>query len=304
MGQEWGYPSAALLLNHMAAACGQAAIPRAAQFSASHFPLVTGHTMSSRRPISLSPPAATVASRYGLALFSIAVALGLARIFLFFHWPQPFAAFALSAIAITFWYGGTKAGILATLLASVVRYTFERGAGAIPLAFYDLTFVIFALLMSMVTRARDELEMRIGERTADLTHANEDLKLQVAERKQAEYLIGQVFECSPDGISIIGPDYRYRRVNPVYERNWGMPAEKIVGMHVGDLLGHEVFEQKLKSNLDRCLSGHDVRYSDWFRDVLGRRRYLSLTYSPLRPTSDRVEAALVINHDLTNHMLD
>src|SRR5437588_3482792 len=83
-----------------------------------------------------------------------------------------------------------------------------------------------------------------------------------------------------------------------------MPAEKIVGMHVSDLLGKEVFEEKLKRNLDRCFAGEYVRYSDWFTDVLGRKRYLSLSYSPLRPTADRVEAALVINHDLTNHMLD
>src|SRR5438270_1854775 len=253
---------------------------------------------------SIAPTLATAPQRYGLALFSIATAFGLARIFLYFHLPQPFAAFALSAIAITFWYGGTKAGIVATVLASIVRYSFETGVGTIAFAFYDLTFVVFAVLMSMVTRARDDLEERITERTAELTHANEGLRLEIAERKQAEYLIGQVFECSPDGISIIGPDYRYRRVNPVYERNWGMPAEKIVGMHVSDLLGKEVFEEKLKRNLDRCFAGEDVRYSDWFTDVLGRRRYLSLSYSPLRPTSHDVEAALVINHDLTNHMLD
>ena len=246
----------------------------------------------------------TTPQRYGLALFSIATALGLAHIFLHFHLPQPFAAFALSAIAITFWYGGIKAGILATVLASIVRYSFDPSAGAIALGFYDLTFLIFAVLMSMVTRARDDLEGRITERTAELTHANEGLKLEIAERKQAEYLIGQVFECSPDGISIIGPDYRYRRVNPVYERNWGMPADKIIGMHVADLMGRELFEQKLKRNLDQCFVGEDVRYSDWFTDVLGRRRYLSLSYSPLRPRSHDVEAALVINHDLTNHMLD
>lgn len=249
-------------------------------------------------------PAASAVRRYGIALFSIAAALGLARIFLYFHLPQPFAAFALSAIAITFWYGGTKAGILSALLASIVRYALEPGLGAIPLAFYDLAFVIFALLMSMVTRARDQLEVRVGERTADLTHANEHLKLQIAERKQAEYLIGQVFECSPDGISIVGRDYRYRRVNPVYERNWGVPAEKVIGMHVADLMGSETFEQKLKANLDRCFAGEDFSYADWFDDVLGRRRYVSLSYSPLRPDSHRVEAALVIVHDLTNHMLD
>jgi len=55
-------------------------------------------------------PAASAARRYGLAFVSIAAALGLARIFLYFHLPQPFAAFALSAIAITFWYAGMGPG--------------------------------------------------------------------------------------------------------------------------------------------------------------------------------------------------
>lgn len=242
--------------------------------------------------------------RYGLALVSVVIALGLARTFVYFHLPQPFAAFALSAIAITFWYAGIWPGILATILACFLRYSFDPRAGAIPLAFYDLTFVIFAVLMSVVASAREDLEGRIAERTSELTQANEGLKLEIAERKQAEYLIGQVFECSPDGISVIGPDYRYRRVNPVYERNWGMPAEKIVGMHVGELMGQELFQEKLKRNLDRCFAGEDLRYADWFTDVLGRRRYLSLSYSPLRPRSHDVEAALVINHDLTNQMLD
>jgi PAS domain S-box-containing protein len=260
--------------------------------------------MSGVNAKSLASPLASAVRRYGLALVSIAAALGLARIFLYFHLPQPFAVFALSAIAITFWFGGNKAGVLATLLACILRYSIEPGAGAIPLAVYDLAFVIFALLMSRVVRARDELELRILERTADLTQANEDLKLQVTERKQAEYLIGQVFECSPDGISIVGADYRYRRVNPVYERNWGVPAEKIIGMHVAELMGSEMFEQKLKPNLDRCFAGEEFRYADWFNDLLGRRRYLSLSYSPLRPNADQVEAALVIVHDLTNHMLD
>lgn len=250
-------------------------------------------------------PAGSVFLRYGLSFVSILFAFVVARIFLHFQLPQPFAVFALSAIAITFWYGGTKPGIVAVLLALIVRSSFEVPTrAAIPLALYDVAFVVFALLMTMVTRARDDLEVRVAERTADLTQANESLKLEITERKQAEYLVGQVFECSPDGIVIVGTDYRYRRVNPVYERNWGMPAEKIVGMHVAELMGSEVFEQKLKPNLERCFAGEDVRYSDWFTDVLGRRRYLSLSYSPLRPTSNHVDAALVINHDLTNHMLD
>jgi hypothetical protein len=31
------------------------------------------------------------------------------------------------------------------------------------------------------------------------------------ERERAEYLTGQVFETSPDGISIVGRDYRFQR---------------------------------------------------------------------------------------------
>ena len=123
-----------------------------------------------------------------------------------------------------------------------------------------------------------------------------------AARERAEYVTGQVFESSPDGVSIVGRDYRYWRVNPVCERDWKMPAEKIVGMHVGDVLGMEIFEQKIKPHLDRCFEGEDVGDAAWFSTARGRR-YLAVSYSPLRPEPGRVRAALVITRDLTEHML-
>jgi PAS domain S-box-containing protein len=121
-------------------------------------------------------------------------------------------------------------------------------------------------------------------------------------RKRAEYLTGQVFESSPDAVSIVGRDYRYRRANPVYERNWGIPAERMVGKHVADLIGKKVFQETVKPHLDRCFEGEEVSYADWFTNALGRR-YLAVTYAPLRPASDRVDAALVVTRDLTDHML-
>jgi PAS domain S-box-containing protein len=126
--------------------------------------------------------------------------------------------------------------------------------------------------------------------------------LDLTERKRAEYLTRQVFERSPDRISIVGRDYRYQRVNPAFERRWGMPAETIVGIHVADLLGMESFEKMAKAYLDRCFAGEEVSYADWLTTPLGRR-YSAVTYSPLRPESERVEAALVIIRDLTEHML-
>jgi PAS domain S-box-containing protein len=124
----------------------------------------------------------------------------------------------------------------------------------------------------------------------------------VTERKRAEYLARQVFDRSPDRISIVGQDHRYQRVNPAFEQRFGMLAATVVGKHVGDFLGWEGFEQTAKAQYARCFAGEEASYAEWLNTSFGRR-YLAITYSPLRPTSEQVEAALVISRDLTEHML-
>jgi PAS domain S-box-containing protein len=123
----------------------------------------------------------------------------------------------------------------------------------------------------------------------------------ITERKRAEYLTRQVFESTPDGVYVIGRDYRFQRVNPVYGQLWGMPAPRIVGMHIGELLRGDMFEQTIKPHLDRCFAGEDVSFAGWFVYPLGRR-YMAVSYSPLRPDSQRVDAVLMIGRNLTEHM--
>jgi PAS domain S-box-containing protein len=247
--------------------------------------------------------ARSVTLRYGLALTSVVAALGLTLAFIHFDLPQPFGAFALSAIGLTFWYAGTGPGILAAVLSSLVRdYLFEAHTSIESRLLFDLVFLVFALLMTQLVRERNELELRVAERTAELTQTNEDLRHEIAERNQAEYLTGQVFEYSPDAVLIIGTDYRYRRVNPVHARNWGRLADSMVGMHIADLVGVEFFEQRIQPFLDRSLAGESVRFEDWFDNALGHR-FLTVSYSPLRFGSERVEAALVIARDLTEYAL-
>ena len=251
----------------------------------------------------IAQPVAAAVLRYGLALVSVAAAFLLAQAFVLFHLPQPFTAFALSAIAITFWWGGIGPGIVAVLLSLLLRTSvFEAEVDVLSRAFYALAFVVFAVLMTVVARRRHELEAAVAERTAALIAANQELKLEIAERRQAQYLAGQVFESSPDAIFIAGRDYRCLRVNPVYERTWGMPTERIVGRHVADVLGSDIFEQQIRPNLDRCFAGEEVAQADWFATALGRR-YLAVSYSPLRPDAARLEAALVISRDLTDHVV-
>src|SRR3954469_8072339 len=114
--------------------------------------------------------------RYGLAFASVAGALLLDLVFRHFNLPLPFAAFALSAIAITFWYGGTKPGIVAVLLSSLIRaFIFEGETSSLSRVLYELVFLTFAILMIWARRSKEALEVAIADRTAKLTAANADL---------------------------------------------------------------------------------------------------------------------------------
>src|SRR6201986_3573549 len=115
----------------------------------------------------LTSTGGSLARRYGLAFASVAVAWLLDLLFHHFNLPHPFAAFALSAIAITFWYGGTKPGIVAVLLSSLIRgLIFEGETSGLSRVLYQLVFLTFAILMIWVRREREALEVRIEDRTA------------------------------------------------------------------------------------------------------------------------------------------
>jgi len=152
-------------------------------------------------------PAISIARRYGLAFVSVAAALGLARVFMHFHLPQPFSAFALSAIALTFWYAGTAPGILAAVLSSIVRdYLFEPNTSTESRLLFDLVFLVFALLMTRVARARNQLELRVAERTAELTQLNDDLKREIAKhnRVEAELRLSEAYLAEAQRLSHTG----------------------------------------------------------------------------------------------------
>jgi PAS domain S-box-containing protein len=124
----------------------------------------------------------------------------------------------------------------------------------------------------------------------------------ITDRKRAEYLAEQVFETMPDMIAIVGPDYRYRRVNPAHGRFWRIPLEEIIGMHARDVIGREAFERLAKPHLDRCFAGEEVSFAEWIDGPRGRTYWVA-TYSPLRLETERVESVLVLARELTDHML-
>jgi C4-dicarboxylate-specific signal transduction histidine kinase len=72
-------------------------------------------------------------------------------------------------------------------------------------------------------------------------------------------------------------------------------------MRLADLVDKDVFDFT-RNLLDRCFAGEEVQNAGWWLQHPLGRRYMAVTYSPLRPQSDRVEAALVISRDLSDHI--
>ena len=123
-------------------------------------------------------PALSVALRYGLAVASVATALGTTLILRHYGSPPRFIShFTLIAIAITFWLAGTGPGLLALLLASLGVSLLARNhflLPGFPLESFLIFYAVFSMLMSsfsasrrraeqLLTEARDNLEFRVAE---------------------------------------------------------------------------------------------------------------------------------------------
>jgi PAS domain S-box-containing protein len=109
-------------------------------------------------------------------------------------------------------------------------------------------------------RARDELELRVGERTAELREANRILKEQIAERERIEEALREsearfrsLFENATIGLYRTTPDGRLLLANPTLIR----------------MLGYSTFEEISRRNLEH--EGFEPSYSRrQFRELLER----------------------------------
>jgi transcriptional regulator with GAF, ATPase, and Fis domain len=159
-------------------------------------------------------PALALVLRYGLAVSSVAAALGTALIQRHYNsLPRFISHYTLVAIAITFWYAGTGPGLLALFLSCLGTSLLARNhflAPDFPLESFVILYAIFSLLVGwfsavrrraerLLTEARDNLEFRVAERTGELTNANEQLENTQAELRRREAYLAEAQGLSHTG---------------------------------------------------------------------------------------------------------
>src|SRR6266404_2259360 len=156
----------------------------------------SSRSRSARSP-SFSRSAKSAVLRYGLAILTVAIALGLKLAFQHFRAPFPYTTCSMFAVAITVWYAGARAGFFAAALSSVVAwyFVFEPVGSASPTYVVNHAVAVFLIAWICASRrrterlliqARGELEAKVEERTAKLSRTNEELQTEIFDRKSAQ----------------------------------------------------------------------------------------------------------------------
>jgi PAS domain S-box-containing protein len=125
----------------------------------------------------------------------------------------------------------------------------------------------------------------------------ERTRAEAATRESAERLRA-LFQESPVGMGLVGPDMRWIRVNAALSRTLER-TDGLIGLRVDDVLRSSV-DEELGGGLRRLLDGETSGYTTERRlDVKGRTKWVKLTTRPLLDAATGAIHALCIIEDVT-----
>lgn len=109
----------------------------------------------------------------------------------------------------------------------------------------------------------------------------------------------RVISSTPDLISVVGSDYRYKLVNDAYLKVFGKERKHIVDRPVADLLGRNFFENKSRPLLDRAFGGETVHAQMPFDTPTRGRIHLHIICHPIKSSDGEIKLVSVISRDVT-----
>jgi PAS domain S-box-containing protein len=230
---------------------------------------------------------------YGLAVLSVALALGGSLIADRFNIHDVDVPFFLFAVAITAWYGGTWAALLALILSCLIfdyffvepLYTFYVSGVDLP---YFIVFAIFASVVTWFSAVRRRVEK-------ELRQTRDKLEIEVAERTQQASLLN----LTHDTIFVRDMSDVITYWNRGAQELYGWTAEEAIGKCAHKLL-QTVFPapiEEIRAELlgsDRWDGELEKTRADGTRVVVASR------WSLRRDQRKRPAAILETNNDITD----
>jgi PAS domain S-box-containing protein len=230
--------------------------------------------------------------RYGLAVFSVAAALGLALLAQHLQFRGVEVPLFLFAVALTSWYGGPGAAALALVLSCVsFDYFFTEPLYSLTITrsdlLYFLSFTLFALLVGSFASIRRRVER-------ELLQSREELKREVEERTQQASLLN----LTHDTIFVRDMSDVITYWNRGAQELYGWTPEEAIGKQAHELL-HAVFPVPIDS-----IRGELLDSGRWEGEVEktksdGTRVVVASRWSLRRDDQMRPAAILETNNDIT-----
>ncbi len=122
------------------------------------------------------------------------------------------------------------------------------------------------------------------------------------ERNNAERALRRherMVSASRDMMAFVDRNFSYLAVNTSYAEAFGRPEDAIVGRDVSDVVGADIFVQRIKPYMDRCLAGEQVNYQHWMQLPAKGLRYLDVHFDPFFDANGKVSGVVEDIRDLT-----
>jgi len=116
----------------------------------------------------------------------------------------------------------------------------------------------------------------------------------------APEILQYIIDSNDSLLSVINQDNRYEVVNEAFSQKFSRNKEELIGVSPAEIWGHEIFEDKIKLNLERCLNGEIVRYKAYF-DLPGiTGKCYEVIYRPYYPGKGKRKFSIVETRDITD----
>jgi two-component system, cell cycle sensor histidine kinase and response regulator CckA len=130
----------------------------------------------------------------------------------------------------------------------------------------------------------------------EISDGNDYLKFLTREKDISDQIINH----SRSMITIINRDYIYEKVNSTFCNAHKLVIDTILGKSMGDVWGHDTFQNIIKKNVDLCFSGKTVQYEATFITPQSGKRHFEVVFRPLSIEPGKITHLLAETFDIND----